>query len=111
LRKEIVKMKKFEHNGFIATVTNDTVRWEISITNLISAYNNNPNCYTEDGVNYASIKRGKRQEFAEYVAKSMFDEVDQETGATYIEEALDRIFDTADENSEEFIKFPECEED
>lgn len=104
-------MKKFEGNGFTATVTNKVVRWEIPITNLLYAYNNNPNGFTEDGEKYAKIKRGKKQEFAEYVAKSMFNEVDQETGASYIEEVLDRIFEVADEDSEDFIQFPDYDEE
>ena len=42
-------MKKFEENGFTATVTDKVVRWEIPISNLINAFNNSPENYSEDG--------------------------------------------------------------
>ena len=74
-------MKKFEENGFTATVTKDVVRWEIPISSLIVAFNNSPENYSEDGEHYITVKRGKRQEFAEYVAQQLMLECDSETGA------------------------------
>lgn len=80
-------MKKFEGNGFTATVTEDNIRWELPISNLINAFRYSPENYDE-----FTVKRGKRKEFAEFVAQKMFDEADQDTGASYIEEALDKVF-------------------
>jgi hypothetical protein len=103
-------MKKFENNGFTATVTKDKVKWEIPISNLINAFYYSPmNTYEDD--NGTRIKRGKKQEFAEYVAKMMFKEVDQETGASYIEDTLDKIFEEAYEDDCEFIQYTDEEDE
>ncbi len=98
-------MKKFEYNGFTATVTKDKVKWEIPISNLINAFYYSPMNMFEDEDSGTKIKKDKRQEFAEYIAEKMFDEVDSETGASYIEEALDKVFEEAYESGAEFIKY------
>lgn len=99
-------MKKFEYNGFTATVTKDVVRWEIPISNLINAFNNSPSNYSEDGENYITVKKGKRQEFAEYVAQQLIEQVDSETGASHIEQAIDNVFEDVFSGDEEFAKYP-----
>lgn len=99
-------MKKFEENGFTATVTKDVVRWEIPISSLVVAFNNNPENYSEDGEHYITVKRGKRQEFAEYVAQQLMLECDSETGASHIEQAIDNVFLGVFEGDEEFANYP-----
>lgn len=103
-------MNKFEENGFTAIVTDKVVRWEIPIANLINAFELSPENPSEDGENFVSIKRGKKKEFAEFVAKNLMDECDQETGASYIEKALDDCFrERIFEEYQEFAKYPEDE--
>lgn len=105
-------MKKFEENGFTATVTNKTVRWEIPIKNLINALELSPDNPSEDGENFVTIRRGKGKEFAEFIAKALMDEYDQNTGESYIEKALDECFrEKIFEDSREFAKYPEDEEE
>lgn len=100
-------MKKFENNGFTATVTKDVVRWEIPISNLIKAFNDSPNNYSEDGENFISVKKGKRQEFAEYVAQQLIEQqCDSETGATHLEQAIENVFEEVFSSDEEFAKYP-----
>lgn len=99
-------MKKFENNGFTATVTKDVVRWEIPIRNLIHAFNYSPNNYSEDGENFISVKRGKRQEFAEYVAQQLIMQCDGETGASHMEQAIENVFEEVFSGDEEFAKYP-----
>ena len=104
-------MKRFEENGFTATVTNKAVRWEIPIANLVNALELSTDNPSEDGENFVSIKRGKRKEFAEFIAKALMYECDQETGASYIEKALDECFrEKIFEDYQEFAKYPEDEE-
>lgn len=104
-------MNKFEENGFTATVTDKVVRWEISIVNLVNALELSPENPSEDGENFVSIKRGKKKEFAEFVAKALMDQCDQETGESYIEKALDECFrERIFEEYQEFAKYPENEE-
>lgn len=104
-------MKKIEYNGFTATITGDKVKWEIPISNLAFAFENNPTNMYEDETCGTRIRRGKRHEFAEYVVKKMFDEADQDTGASYIEEALDKVFEEVYESGEDFIKYADDNED
>ena len=99
----IIKMKKFENLGFISKLTDEKLTIEIPIKNLVSAFELCPNNYDE-----SKVKRGKRQLFAEYVAKQILEECDQETGDTYISNAFDSVFELLFEGFEdgsEFIDF------
>lgn len=103
-------MKKFEHNGFTATVTKDVVRWGIPISNLINAFNCSPENYSMDGKNFITVKKGKRQEFAEYVAQQLMEQCDAETGASHIEQAIDNVFADVFSGDEDFAHYPGYDE-
>jgi hypothetical protein len=104
-------MKKFEENGCTATVTNNTVRWEYPIANLVNAFNYDPENPSYNGEDFVSVKRGKREEFAEYVAKNMIQPYDQETGQSPIEDALQKVFIEVFEGYENFAKYPEDDDE
>lgn len=104
-------VKYFEENGFEATVTSDKVRWEIPIDNLANAFNYSPENPSEDGEKFVEIKEDKTHEFAEFVAKTMMQPYNQETGASYIEEALDKVFNEVFEGYEDFADYPEYDDD
>lgn len=53
-----------------------------------------------------TVKRGKRQEFAEYVAQQLMLECDSETGASHIENAIDNVFLNVFEGDEDFAHYP-----
>lgn len=98
-------MKKFENLGFTSKLTNKKLTIEIPIKNLVNAFELCPNNYDE-----SKIKRGKRQMFAEFVAKQILEECDSEAGDTHISKAFDSVFDLLIEGYEdgsEFIKFGE----
>jgi hypothetical protein len=102
-------MKKFEGCGFTTIVTNDKVKLEIPISDLVIAYEASPNNEDDYG-NPSTVKRGKRKQFAEWVAKQMVSEANQYDGATYVHQMLDEIFELLFEGYEdgsEFIKEPE----
>lgn len=103
-------MKKIEENDFTATVTNKVVRWEVPISVLVEAFNNSPENYSEDGEHYITVKRGKRQEFAEYVARQLMLECDSESGVTHIEQAIDNVFLNVFEGEEDFAHYPEYDD-
>lgn len=101
-------MKKFEYNGFTATVTDKTVKWEIPINNLVDAFLLNPNNSSDDEEYYITIKKNKKHKFAEYVAKTMFNECDySDDGASYIEYALDGVFETILDDYMDFADYPD----
>jgi hypothetical protein len=102
-------MKKFENLGFTTKLTNQKLTIEIPIKNLVTAFELSPNNYDE-----SKVKRGKRQMFAEFVAKQILEECDSETGDTHISRAFDSVFDLLIEGYEdgrEFIKFGDEEEE
>lgn len=82
-------MKQFieKRTGYSATVDNEKLTIEIPISTLVNAFNCSPDNYGE-----ATVRKGKRQEFAEFLAKHISDEIDQETGASYLTEMLDKMF-------------------
>ena len=106
-------MKKFENCGFTSIVTNDKLKIEIPISNLVFAFENAPNNQDENG-NPATIRRGKRKEFAEWVAEEVISEADPEDGATYTHQMFDRVFDQIFEGyviASEFVKDTVAEKD
>ena len=98
-------MKKFENSGFTSILTNDKLKIEIPISNLVCAFNNCPDNPIGDG--QLKVKRGKRKEFAEFCAEYIVDECNCETGDTYLTEAFDRLFNQLFEGfiiADEFIE-------
>lgn len=107
-------MEKFNGAGFISTVTQDKLKLEIPIANLVCAFEGDPNNTGDDYGNPFTIKRGKRQEFAKWVAKWILEEADCEDGTAHIHKAFDSVFELlyeGYEDGEEFLKCPEGEED
>ena len=90
--------------GFKVSVEDGKLVLEIAVDNLVSGFNGNPNKFEE-----CNINEDKKQQFAEYVANSLIEPSDSETGNSLIMEALDRVFEEAMENGEEFINFEEDE--
>lgn len=96
----------FENLGVKASVTNDKLKIEVSIKGLVNGFNQSPNNYDE-----AKVKRGCRKDFAEYVAKALVDGSNPDTGDNPIMEALEGIFEEILESAEEFVKYPNEDED
>jgi|GEM_PF-1634174 hypothetical protein len=104
-------MKKFEDNGFTTIVTSDKIKIEIPIANLICAFENSPDNMCENG-EPMTVKRGKRQDFAEFIAGNLLSEKDSETGETYISGAFDGVFTLLFEGyaiGDDFVNYPDVE--
>ena len=100
-------MKQFKEKGtgYKATVDDKKLIIEVPISTLVSAFN-----YAPDNYEGITIKRGKRQAFAEFIAEHIGDEIDSETGASYLTEMLDKIFSSitdGDYDIPDIIKYPE----
>ena len=100
-------MKKFKEKGtgYSTSVDEKKLIIQVPISTLVSAFNYAPDNY--DGV---IVKRGKRQAFAEFIAKHINDEFDSETGASYLTEMLDKMFSAitdGDYDIPELVKYPE----
>lgn len=104
-------MKKFKYFDYVATVTDKVVRWEIPIANLIYAFENSPDNPSEDGENFISIRKDKKKDFAEFIAKALMEECNQNTGESYIEKAIGECFiERIYEEYQEFAKYPDDED-
>ena len=81
-------MRKYENLGFTSVVTNDKIKIELPIKNLVTAFE-----YSPENNGEIKIKRGCRNKLADFVAKHIIQECDQETGETYIINAIDHVFE------------------
>lgn len=100
-------MKQFKENGtgYKTVVDDKKLIIEIPISTLVCAFNYFPN-----NVEGSVIKSGKRQAFAEFVAEHLHDEIDSETGASYITDMFDKMFDAigdGDYDIPDVVKIPE----
>lgn len=83
-------------------ITNDKLKMEISLKDLVWLFENSPENYEPE----AKIKRGKRKEFAEYVVKMMMDDAPNERDCTRWGEPFEDIFLEISEGYEdEFVKY------
>lgn len=102
-------MKTFKEKGtdYKTAVDDKKLIIEIPISTLVCAFN-----YAPNNAEGTKVKRGKRQMFAEFIAKHLHDEIDSETGASFITEMFDKMFDALTDGNYDasgFIKFPEDE--
>lgn len=74
-------MKRYQENSlFNVTVSKTTLKISISIKNLEFLLRESPNNWREEGP--VRVKRGKRVEFADFVARFITEETESETGGT-----------------------------
>lgn len=96
-------MIKYEDDLVTTTVTDKKLKIEIPIKCLVNAFEYYPDNYCE-----AKVKRGKRQQFANYLAKAILQEIDQDTGNNLVKDMFDRAFEELLENgdvdTDEFIR-------
>lgn len=103
-------MKKYSNLGITSIVTNDKLKIEISITGLVNGFNLSPN----NSMPETTVKRGKRKEFAEFIAQKIIDGADPETGESLVADMFERAFsDTFEGNDfeEDIFKYPEEDEE
>jgi len=96
-------MKKFENMGITTIVTNDKVKIEVSISGLVNGFKYHESNFDEE----IKIKRGMRNQFAEWFAENVIVQEDQETGTSYIANAFDRVFELIFEGFEapDFVRY------
>ncbi len=98
-------MEKFENLGITTIVTGDKLKLEISISGLVCGFNGSPNN------DVMRVKRGKRKEFARWVAQKIIDPSDPETGESPAMDMFEKVFaDIFEGNDIEDEIFEETEE-
>lgn len=107
-------MKEFNDQLMKFKITKDKLKMEISLKDLVFLFENSPNNFDSMGEEPIKIKRGKRQDFAEFIAKTLmdysrYDENDTRWGRAF-EETFSEIFDGY-EGAEDFCKYTDYDEE
>jgi len=100
-------VKEFKEKGtnYKTAFDDKKLTIEIPISTLVNAFNYYPN-----NLEGTKVKSGKKQEFAELIAKHLHDEIDQETGASHITQMFDGLFESFSDghvDTADIIKFSE----
>lgn len=96
-------MKKYENQLMKFNITKDKLKMEIKLKDLEWLFKYSPSNY--EG---AKVKRGKRQEFAEFIVERLLDDSGQDSNNTIWGEPFERIFEEILEGYEdEIIKYPD----
>lgn len=99
-------MKEFNDQVMKFKITNDKLKIEISLKDLVWLFHNSPDNCNYDGTGLgAKIKRGKRQEFAEYIVNMLMDESPNNGNNTRWGEPFEDIFIGIFEGAEDFCKY------
>jgi len=107
-------MRKFNEHLMKFSITKDKLKMEIDLKDLIFLFENSPNNFYDGSNEPIKIKRGKKQEFAEFVVKMLMDyshynDNDTRWGIPF-EEVFDEIFEGYEEG-EDFCQYPKEEDD
>ena len=105
-------MKKYtdRDTGFTLKTTNNKLIIEMPLSNLINGFEGDPQNF--DGEENIKIKRGMRQEFLKWIAETLQDECNSETGDNYLAQMTSNLFMHIYEGYEDvdFVKYPEDDE-
>lgn len=100
--------KRFEEHLMKFNITKDKLKMEIKLKDLEWLFENSPSNFGFDGEGVAKVRRGKRQEFAEFIVYRLLDDAGQDSNNTIWGEPFERIFEEVLEGAEdEIIKYPE----
>jgi hypothetical protein len=100
-----MKTYKDKATGFAITVEDNRIIIDMPIKNLIMGFNNSPDNYYRNDKPIAVIKNGKENDFSNWLAENMLDDIDGETGDNYLADMLTRIFPRAIEGDEDFCEY------
>lgn len=91
-----------DFTGFDVIITNDKLKIEMPIPNIIRGFNRSPNNWDQ-----RKIRKGCRQEFIEWLATVLLDDVDQDTGDNFIATMLEGVFERLYEDDLDFLSIPD----
>lgn len=101
-------MKRYQENSlFNVTVSKTALKISISIKDLEFLLRESPNNWGEEEP--VRVKRGKRAEFADFVARFITGETDSETGEPPLLQMFEEAFVEIFEGDEGFCKYPDEE--
>lgn len=101
-------MKKINDKitGLDIIITNDKLKIEMPISNIVRGFNSSPNNW--DG---RKVKRGCRKEFIEWIAENLLDDADSETGDNFIATMFENVFERLWEDYQDFLNIKDEDEE
>lgn len=103
-------MKRYQENSlFNVTVNKTTLKISVSIKDLEFLLRESPNNWSEEGP--VRVRRGRRAEFADFVARFITEETDSETGEPPLLQMFEKAFVEIFEGDEIFCKYPDEEQE
>jgi len=97
-------MKEFNDQLLKFKITKDKLKMEISLKDLEILFASSPSNY--DGEQeIAKVKRGRRQDFAEYIVNMLMDNAPNERDCIRWGEPFEDIFEEITEGDEDFCKY------
>lgn len=101
-------MKRYQENSlFNVTVSKTALKISVSLKDLEFLLRESPNNWGEEG--QVKVKRGKRAEFADFVARFITEETASETGEPPLLQMFEEAFMQIFEGDEEFCRYPDEE--
>lgn len=98
-------MKEYSSQALKFTITDDALKMEISLKDLVWLFENSPNNTYDGETVAATVKKDKVQDFAKFIVESLMDETQNDSGDTVwgqpFEEAFEKIF----EGYEDFCEY------
>lgn len=87
-------------------VTQDKLKMEINLRDLVKLFEDSPDNYGGDG-EHVRIKRGRRRDFAECIVRHLKDDADYERDCFRWSEPFIDIFNLITESDEDFCHYEE----
>lgn len=100
-------MKKYDEQLMKFTITNDKLKMEIPLKELVWLFHNSPNNVSDgEGLAYKIIKN-KTQEFAEFIVRNLMDIDGYNDDVVLWGIPFEKVFERIYEDDLDFIIYPE----
>jgi len=99
-------MKKFDEQLLKIQITNNKLKMEIKLSDLVWLFRNSPDNVADDGEHeFCRVRRGKNQEFAEQFVREMMDQAPYNENDVRWGTMFEEIFQEIRESGADFLKY------
>ena len=102
-------MKEFNEQVMKFKITKDKLKMEIALKDLVWLFHNSPENTFDGETIAAKVKRGKKQEFAEFIVNYLMDDESSDSSNTNWGVPFENAFTEAIEGAEEFLQYTDDE--
>ncbi len=99
-------MNKYDDQLMKFQITNEKLKMEIKLSDLVWLFHNSPNNIADDGESsFCRVKKGMKQKFAEEVVKMLMDESPNDENNMRWGDPSEEIFQEITESAADFLKY------